>query len=81
MACIEIKHYPKVKDLIHLSITDNTYYYRKRNLYILLVYHGCCLRKRNGLKKEQIIVEINSLFCHQANLIGEEQEKNTNYRE
>ena len=48
MACIHIKHYQKVKDLIHPNITD---YYRKGNLYILPEYHGCDLRNRNGCNK------------------------------
>ena len=51
MACIHIKHYQKVKDLIHPNITDNTDYYRKGNLYILPEYRGCDLRNRNGCNK------------------------------
>ena len=49
MTCINIKHYQKVKDLIHPNITDNIDYYR--NLYILLAYDGCGLRNRNGFHK------------------------------
>ena len=51
MACIHIKHYQKVKDLIHPNITDNIDYYRKGNLYVLPEYHGCGLRNRNGFSK------------------------------
>ena len=51
MACIQIKHYPKVKDLIYPNITDNIDCYRKGSLYILPEYHGCGLRNRNCLKK------------------------------
>ena len=51
MACIHIKHYPRVKDLIHCNITDIIDYYKKGNLYILPVCHGRGLRNRNGLSK------------------------------
>ena len=51
MACIHVKHYPKDKGLIHPSITVNIDYYKKGNLYILPVHHGCGLRNRNGLNK------------------------------
>ena len=51
MACIHISHYPKVKDLIHLNITDNIDYYKKGNHYILPVYYGCGLINRSSLNK------------------------------
>ena len=51
MACIHIKHYQKVKDLIHPNITGNIDYYRKGNLYILPEYRGCDFRNRNGCNK------------------------------
>ena len=51
MACIHIKLYQKVKDLIHPNITDNIDYYRKGNLCILPEYHGCGFRNRNGFNK------------------------------
>ena len=51
MAFIHIKHYPKVKDLIHPNIADNTDYYKIGNIYILTVYHEFGLRNRNGLNK------------------------------
>ena len=51
MACIHIKHYPKVKDLIHPNITNNIYYYKKGNLYILHEFHGCSLKNRTVFRK------------------------------
>ena len=75
MACIHIKHYPKVKDLIHPNITNNIDYYKNGNLYILPVYHGCGLRNRNGLKKG-IDYSRGQQCILPSNLIGEE-----NYRE
>ena len=54
MACIHIRHYPKVKYLIHPNITDNIDYYKKGNHYILPVYHSCGLRNRNGLNKSRL---------------------------
>ena len=80
MTCIHIKHYPKVKDLIYPNITNNIDYYRNGNLYILPVYHGCGLRNRNSLKKG-IDYSRGQQCILPSNLIGEEQKKNTNYRE
>ena len=54
MACIHINHYPKVKDVIHHNINninENINHYKKWCYYILPVYRGCGLRKRNGLNK------------------------------
>ena len=51
MACIHIKHYPRVKDLIYPNITDNIDYYKKANLQCLPEHHGCSLRNRNVLNK------------------------------
>ena len=48
MTCIYIKHYPRVKDLIHPNITFNIDYYENESYYTLPVYHGCGLRNRNG---------------------------------
>ena len=69
MACIHIRHYPKVKYLIHPNITDNIDYYKKGNHYILPVYHSCGLRNRNGLNKrvdykrgEQCVLPINKPY-------------------
>ena len=75
MVCIHIKHYPKLKDLIHPNITNNIDYYRNGNLYILPIYHDCSLRNRNGLKKVYIIVEVISVFCRQINLTGKSKRK------
>ena len=69
MAFIHIKHYPKVKDLIHPNIADNTDDYKIGNIYILTVYHGFGLRNRNGLNKrvdykreEQCVLPINKPY-------------------
>ena len=78
MACIHIKHYQKVKDLIHPNITDNIDYYRKGNLYVLPEYHGCGLRNRNGFSKRIDYSRGHQCVYQQANLIGEEQKKKKN---
>ena len=52
MACIQIKHYPKVKDLIYPNITDNIDFYQKSKLYILPEFHGSGLKNWNGFRKK-----------------------------
>ena len=51
MACVHIKHYLNVKDIIHPNIGDNIDYYKKGNLYILPEFHGCGLKNRNGFRE------------------------------
>ena len=53
ITCIHVKDYTKFKDLIHPNITDNIDYCKKGNYYLFPTYHGCSLRKRNGIKKRE----------------------------
>ena len=73
MTCIYIKHYPRVKDLIHPNITFNIDYYKNESYYILPVYHGCGLRNRNGFNQrvgyrrgEQWVLPINKPYWRRA---------------
>ena len=53
MACIHIKHYPRVKELINSNITFNIdyYNYKKVSYSILPEHHGCGLRNKYGFNK------------------------------
>ena len=78
MACIHIKHYPKVKDLIHPNITENIDFHKKEVHYILPVYHGWGLRNRNGFNKRIDYERGEQCLLATINLIGEEQKTNIN---
>ena len=51
MGCFTAGYYDQVKDYLHPHLHDFVHYYRRGNVFDLLLYHGCNKKNRNGTRK------------------------------